>query len=175
MPNNILHYLAYGSNLHPVRLTERVPSAQLIGKVELPGYRLAFHKKGSVCGSGKCNLVPTKHQSASAWGALYQLEAVEKPLLDGFEGLGNGYETQTFNVSHDAKEYACFTYLAQASHIDESLRPFHWYKDVVSVGARYLGFPEWYLAVIDGHGSIQDWDLGRLGEHQELLVRMEDT
>ena len=98
---------------------------------------------------------------------------LKSPLLDGFEGVGNGYETQSLNVSYDAKEYACFTYLAQASHIDESLRPFHWYKEVVSVGARYLGFPQWYLALIDGHGSMQDWDQGRVDEHRELLVRME--
>ena len=45
--------LAYGSNLHPFRLTHRVPSAKLLGVVSVPGKRLAFHKR-SDDGSGKC-------------------------------------------------------------------------------------------------------------------------
>ena len=54
LPNlSIIHYLAYGSNLHPLRLTLRVPSARVIGVVEMPGYMLEFHKR-SIDGSGKC-------------------------------------------------------------------------------------------------------------------------
>jgi len=33
-------YLAYGSNLHPLRLRQRVPSCRRLGPVSLPGYKL---------------------------------------------------------------------------------------------------------------------------------------
>ena len=38
----MIHYFAYGSNLYPMRLSERVSSANLIGGVELENYLLAF-------------------------------------------------------------------------------------------------------------------------------------
>jgi hypothetical protein len=53
---NLLYYFSYGSNLHPVRLTERIFSATLIGTVKLKKYRLEFHKKRKDK-SGKCNLM----------------------------------------------------------------------------------------------------------------------
>lgn len=49
----IHHCLAYGSNLHPLRLRKRVSTANLIGIVEMQGYQLAFHKR-STDESGKC-------------------------------------------------------------------------------------------------------------------------
>jgi hypothetical protein len=53
-----LHYLAYGSNLHPIRLRQRVNSARLIATLSLPGYRVLFNKRGQDL-SAKCNLVAT--------------------------------------------------------------------------------------------------------------------
>jgi len=50
-----LNYLAYGCNLHPVRLQKRVPSAVFTGMVELHGRILSFSKR-SVDGSGKCTI-----------------------------------------------------------------------------------------------------------------------
>ena len=38
----MIHYFAYGSNLYPMPLSERVFSANLIGGVELENYLLAF-------------------------------------------------------------------------------------------------------------------------------------
>ena len=38
----MLHYFAYGSNLHPVRLKERVPSIKLVGTVELAHHDLCL-------------------------------------------------------------------------------------------------------------------------------------
>ena len=55
----LLYYLAYGSNLHPVRLTERVPSARFLGLTSLFGYQLRFHKRHEPDGSGKCNMYHT--------------------------------------------------------------------------------------------------------------------
>ena len=37
-------YFAYGSNLHPPRLRARTPSARALGRADLEGYRLLFHK-----------------------------------------------------------------------------------------------------------------------------------
>ena len=49
-----LLYFAYGSNLHPERLRERVPSAESLGVARLEAHVLRFHKRGRD-GSGKCD------------------------------------------------------------------------------------------------------------------------
>ncbi|MFM9835765.1 MAG: gamma-glutamylcyclotransferase family protein [Methylophilaceae bacterium] len=74
-------YLAYGSNLHPVRLKERVSSAKLIGVIELYGYELAFHKL-STDESGKCLLNKTGADSSMVFAALYEFDDKDKGALD---------------------------------------------------------------------------------------------
>ena len=75
---SVLYYFAYGSNLHPVRLLERVPSAQLVGgMLSWSQHRLAFHKK-SQDGSSKCNLVHTGEESDEVYGAIYQMDSAHK-------------------------------------------------------------------------------------------------
>ena len=105
-----LNYLAYGSNLHPQRLLERVPTSKFLGKVEIRNYRLAFHKIGSD-GSGKCNIIPSQEQSDIVHGALFQISYYEKPILDTYEGAG--YYVDTISVNHQGEEIESFVYLAE--------------------------------------------------------------
>ncbi|MGD2083419.1 MAG: gamma-glutamylcyclotransferase [Chromatiales bacterium] len=164
-------YLAYGSNLHPVRLAERVPSARLVRTVVLDGYRLAFHKRGHD-DSAKCDLVRTGDQADRAYGAVYRIDPVEKPLLDVCEGLGNGYRDPAMDLACEGGPIRCFTYLAQAGHIDRRLRPFHWYKHLVLAGARYHGLPARYVERIRAVPSREDPDASRRGLHDGLLGRL---
>ena len=144
----VLYYFAYGSNLHPVRLGERVPSANLLGVSELGKYRLVFHKKGQD-GSSKCNLVQTGGECDQVYGAIYQLEQKHKNALDRIEGKGYGYRDQQIMMQDQGQEYNCFTYFAQRSHIAEKLKPYHWYKQLVVLGPRYLHFPNSYVIAIE--------------------------
>ncbi len=167
----MIHYFAYGSNLHPIRLSERVPSAKLVGVVELIHHRLTFHKK-SIDGSSKCNLFNTGSASDSVHGAIYELATEHKELLDNFEGEGSGYIDNQFVVRHQVKEYNCFTYLAQQSHIVDNLRPYHWYKELVVLGAKYLGFPNAYIASIESIISVEDTDDQRRKGMEVLLQKV---
>ena len=85
---NTIYYFAYGSNLHPVRLMERVPSAEFVGVIKQPRYRLAFHKK-SRDGSGKCNILESDSELDQVFGVIYQLNPLHKNDLDRFEGNGH--------------------------------------------------------------------------------------
>ena len=85
--------LAYGSNLHPFRLTQRVRSATPIGVVPMPGKRLAFHKR-SDDGSGKCLLYELESTEDTMYGVAYEIDMAEKPILDDLEGLNKGYSEQ---------------------------------------------------------------------------------
>ena len=164
----MLYYFAYGSNLHPVRLLERVPSAQLVGVIELSQHRLAFHKK-SQDGSSKCNLVHTDEESDGVYGAIYKMDSAHKQALDCFEGKGNGYHDSQLTVELHGKEYSCFTYFAQQSYIEHNLKPYHWYKDLVVLGAQHLQFPNAYVDSIEKVESVEDLNDARRKHHEQLI------
>lgn len=167
----MLHYFAYGSNLHPIRLIERVPSANLVGVVELSHHDLIFHKK-SHDGSGKCNLFKTGSESDSVHGAIYELDPEHKKVIDKYEGNGFGYTDNLIKLQHQDKEYSCFTYHAQQSHIVDNLKPYHWYKKLVLLGARYLRFPDLYVSTIESVKSIQDPNDSRRKDHEILIDKI---
>lgn len=162
------HYLAYGSNLHPLRLRERVPSAELLGIVELPGWIVRFRKRGQD-GSAKCDLVQADAGNA-AYAALFTLEAGDKPLLDAAEG--RGYDESMLEVTLAGRRFAPFVYLAAASHIDPMLQPFHWYRELVIAGARYHGLPPAYVDQLAAVPVIADPNADRALQHERLLARM---
>lgn len=166
-----LHYLAYGSNLHPLRLAERVPSARLIGVVPLAGRRLSFHKRSSTDLSAKCDLVETS-ASSRAFGVLYELSVRHKARLDAIEGLGHGYRETFVDCLLDRIAYRPFTYAAEISHIVPALKPYHWYKALVVTGARYHDFPTAYVNALESIPSIPDPEPERTAANEALLARM---
>lgn len=163
-----IHYLAYGSNLHPLRLAARVPSARVIGVVEMPGYLLAFHKR-SIDGSGKCLIYTEQAQCHKMYGVLYEFDAREKEALDKAEGKGGGYCEQLVQLPLNGETYTPYVYVAQSTHIDPSLVPYHWYKALVLVGARHHGFPADYIASIEETPSKSDPDAKRKQENENIL------
>ena len=164
-----LHYLAFGSNLHPIRLGERVPSACLLGRVELSGYRLAFHKRGAD-GSGKGNLVHTGDDRDIAVGALFEMAGDEKPNLDAAEGAG--YRDDTMRIHWRGQAYEAFVYIGEEAFIDPDLRPYRWYRDIVWHGARFNGAPSAYLDAIAAVAAVEDPDPERRQRNHTLLERI---
>jgi gamma-glutamylcyclotransferase len=166
-----IYYLAYGSNLHPLRLAERAPSARLIGVTELSGCLLAFHKR-SLDGSGKCLLYTGYVDSTTAYGALYELSIRDKAALDEAEGRGKGYTGEGVRCCVNGGTFDAYTYLANPSHIDSSLVPYDWYKGLVGAGARYHGFPAAYVDAIETLPSRRDPDSRRAQANAVLLRKM---
>ena len=164
----MIYYFAYGSNLHPMRLMQRVPSAELIGVTEHPNHKLTFHKKSSD-DSSKCNMFNSGNESDLIYGAIYKLKHEHKNELDKFEGKGFGYIDNQITLNHNGNEYTCFTYLAQQSHIVDNLKPYHWYKKLVILGAQYLEFPGSYISLIEEVQSMEDPDLTRRKEKEKLI------
>ncbi|PPD18637.1 MAG: gamma-glutamylcyclotransferase [Methylotenera sp.] len=169
----IHHCLAYGSNLHPLRLRKRVSTANLIGIVEMQGYQLAFHKR-STDESGKCLIYKTPKLESSVYGVLYEFDFEQKKSLDDAEGLGNGYQEEVMRVEVDGTVYLPTIYIAQDSHINPTLTPFHWYKNFVLAGASYHGFPLDYIETIRTTPSKQDLKDARRIKNEKLLIEMEN-
>lgn len=163
-----VHYLAYGSNLHPLRLAARVPSARAVGVVEMPGRLLAFHKR-SVDGSGKCLIYTEQGEHHKMYGVLYEFDAREKANLDALEGSGKGYREQFVQFPLNGQTYTPYIYVAESTHIDPTLIPYHWYKNLVLAGARYHNLPAQYVAAIEATPSKADPDAKRNQDNENLL------
>lgn len=163
--------LAYGSNLHPFRLTQRVPSAKAIGVVPMQGKRLAFHKR-SDDGSGKCLFYEAGGAENMMFGVAYEIDAAEKPLLDEREGLGKGYNEQQVSFPVNGVTHQALVYVAASTHIDPTLVPYTWYKDMVVLGARYHHLPADYVAKIEAVVSVRDPNPRRTGNMAAIVENM---
>ncbi len=157
-----MHYAAYGSNLHPVRLAKRLASARLVGTAQLAQWSLCFHKR-SKDQSGKCSIVP---RHGGVHFAIFDISEEDKAVLDEIEGLGQGYSA----ISLDLPGFGpCASYIAEESYLDESLRPYDWYKELVLAGARFHGFPDHYVAQVESVPTSDDPEALRQTRQWELV------
>jgi len=163
-----LLYLAYGSNLHPLRLQERVPSAIFSGTTALAGYQLRFNKRGED-GSVKCNLMPTGDARHRVYGAVFKINAGDKPALDRAE---SGYDEIEIEIPHGGETVTAFTYIAQPENIDDTLKPFDWYKAMVLLGVRYHHFPNEYLRQVEAVVPVLDRDKQRRAHRKKILATL---
>lgn len=166
---SIIHYLAYGSNLHPLRLTARVPAARALGMAEIRGYRLAFDKRGQD-GSGKCLLYTSSSEHDTIYAALYAMPVQAKSMLDAHEGTG--YRTQLIRCVLDGASYSAYWYAAEPAYVQAGLPPFYWYKELVLAGARYHHFPDDYIARIESVPAQPDIDSERTQKNIKLLKQL---
>jgi gamma-glutamylcyclotransferase (GGCT)/AIG2-like uncharacterized protein YtfP len=160
-----LRYAAYGSNLHPQRLRERIEHAKLVGTSFLEQHTLQFHKRGQDQ-SAKCSF------SSCGRGmhvAVYEIDESGKQVLDRIEGAGRGYNVANLHVP-DIGE--CFTYIAARTHIDELLQPFDWYREMVLLGCRSHAFPGAYCDRIAAIPAVADPDAGRRAKNWEIVDRL---
>ncbi len=158
-------YFAYGSNMSFNRLAARTPSARFHGVATLPGYQLKFHKAGRD-GSAKCDIVPGQQQSV-VHGVVYRISAIDKTELDRYEGLGKGYDASLMTV-FDQDQQALEVNLFVATHTNPRLKPFHWYKQHVLVGATENKLPDHYIRQIQQVESIADANSDR--QRKELSI-----
>ena len=161
-------YAAYGSTLHPVRLSLRLPGSRFRGTATIAGWKLLFHKR-SPDRSAKCAIFAGQ---SSIHVAVYEVDEQEKAVLDGIEGVGSGYSVETLDVPGFGD---CFTYIAASSHIDDRLRPYSWYKELVLVGCEALAFPHDYVAMIRSIAAIDDPDKQRHIANMQIAERAQKT
>ena len=161
-------YAAYGSNLHPQRLQARTSTAQLLDTAFLSDWSLRFHKR-SVDQSGKCNI---QMGSSGVHVAVYKMSAADKALLDGIEGAGKGYLPAMIDVPGFGR---CATYVAAESHVDETLVPYDWYRELVVLGCQHLALPRDYVARVEQVSVRTDPEPERRAENWRLVEMLRES
>ncbi len=170
-----MFYFAYGSNLHPLRLAARVPSAQVIGISRLHGYRFTLTHP-SLDGSGKCSIYPVAANDMFVYGVLYAIQnPAEKKTLDEIEGGQFGWHSTEIEVKTEHESIDAFTYLASSCAPEQSAMPYHWYRDIVLLGAQYHGLPGEVIREIRQTGSQHDPDRSRNEANQRLIAQLRAT
>ena len=151
-------YFAYGSNMLEQRLKDRVKSAEFLSNAWIRGYEVRF-RKISIDGSGKADLVETGNPEDIVHGVVYQFDPDDWPALDRYEGAtGNnpGYDRAAIQVHTDSGNRDVTTYLARKEKVDESLKPYTWYLELIRCGAEQHGLPEDYRQKIENILDIPD-------------------
>jgi len=96
------------------------------------------------------------------WGVLFEFDAAEKHLLDEAEALGHGYDELIVEVeSETGKKERASMYIAAKSHINDSLKPYSWYKRFVTEGASQHQLPQPYISFLQSFPAIEDPDRAR--------------
>jgi hypothetical protein len=157
---------AYGSNMLSARLRQRVPGARLIGTATLRGHALRWHKVAKD-GSAKCDIVLAEPDSV-VHGVLYDIPVHEKQHLDRAEGLGIGYAEKEILVECRTAMLTATAYVA--THVDESLLPFTWYRALVIAGAVEHGLPTAYVEGLRAIDAKLDPDAHRHAQHMALAA-----
>lgn len=158
-----LLYLAYGSNLHPRWLQSRIPSAEKVQKTTLEGWSLRFNKHSRADGSAKCNIQETGNRDDCVHGIIYRFDEIEKASLDKAEG---GYECTNINLPQFGR---VMVYLARPAAINNALRPFTWYHDIVIAGALLHGLPAEYVNKLKDVEAIMDPDTSRERRYRAIV------
>jgi len=106
------------------------------------------------------------------YGVLYEFDTQEKANLDALEGSGKACCEQLVQFSMNGETYTLYIYVAQSTHIDPTLVPYHWYKNLVLAGARYHNFPAQYVVAIEAIPPMDDPGVKLTQDSENLLRQM---
>jgi gamma-glutamylcyclotransferase len=165
-------YFAYGSNMLTERLraADRCPTASPVGFGSVRGYTLQFWK-ASKDESGKATIVRSERAGARVIGVVFEIDEREKQNLDRAEGVGNGYDALD-DVAvrlQCGAEVLARTYIGTA--LDQTLRPYDWYRALVIAGAIQHGLPSSWIATLEATESIRDLDPRRRQRALDTLTK----
>jgi hypothetical protein len=151
------------------RLRQRMPSCRALGIATLPDHELRFHKR-SRDKSAKCNAFAGGN-NGRVIGVLFSFAPAERVRLDEAEGVGSGYEHATVTViDQNGRRQEVLTYRATPDYIDDSFKPYSWYKDLVLAGGTEHGLPLAYVAAcIQSVDAIEDPDPTRDKRERAVL------
>ena len=139
-------YFAYGSNLNPERIRQRIPDARPVGRATLKGWRLVERLYADI----------ERHPLGRVEGVLYLVTTTELHRLDLYEGYPNIYNCVKVVVHAELMgnrmtryRVPAFTYaMTPKTRKEREGKPYpDDYRIVCATGARYWGLPNAFGAL----------------------------
>ncbi|NGP53068.1 gamma-glutamylcyclotransferase family protein [Thioalkalivibrio sp. XN8] len=159
-------FFAYGANVHPGWLRRRVPAARLQGPAFLPGYRLAFRKRGRD-GAARSDACPSTEPGAALPGALYELPA---GALERLGAAGAGYDVDEVEVLTASGPRRALVFRAAPAELAPDLLPWDWYVALIRRGAELLELPAGHQRWLASVPVQVDADEARSGAARRVLA-----
>lgn len=133
------YYFAYGSNMLPKRLLERITKYHTAFVAVLPGHKFIYNKK-NIDGTAKANI--ESNDGAEVHGVCFEIDQDDFAILKKDEG---GYDQRNIVVStREESETKAVTYISVS--IDASLVASTEYKSIVLKGAEHWELSETYIS-----------------------------
>ena len=125
-------YFAYGSNMNPDRIRDRIPNARVVGRATIRGWRLVERLYADI----------ERAKGGRVEGVLYLVSETEMHRLDSYEGYPTVYGTVSLNAYLDAEhKVQAFTYaMTKSAKASREGKPYpRGYRLVCSAGAQWHG------------------------------------
>ena len=133
------YYFAYGSNMFPERLHDRIKKHHTAFPATLPNYLFTYNKK-SVDGTAKANIKP--NNGTEVQGVCFEIDEEDFEILTQCEG---GYDRRNIEVNiENGNKTKTVTYIS--SSIDETLKSSNEYKKLILQGAEYWNINHLYIS-----------------------------
>ena len=166
----------YGSNMSSKRLkmANRCPGAGFLCTASLEQYAFRFNKKSKLgIGSGKGNVIFTGNTSDIVWGVVFEIPEDEENALDDAEGFGKGgYEKEPISVNDGSDNIDVIVYMAKSlEYIDDTEKPFDWYKNHCIKGAIEFDLPKDYIKILESLESKKDENSKRTEEEYNIYPK----
>jgi len=130
------YYIAYGSNLNLNQMFYICPSARVLGKSFLPGYRLVFKSGGY--------LSIEKDAEKRVPIGVFELSFFDSIRLNVFERYPELYEKKYFNININNQNIHAFLYVMRQKY-DFYFLPNAKYLKTCYEGYQYFGFDQVFL------------------------------
>ena len=125
-------YFAYGSNMNPDRIRERIPGARLVGKAIIKGWKLAERLYADI----------ERSRGSRVEGVGYLVNETERFRLDSYEGYPHIYGYIHVDAWLDAEhKVSAFTYaMTEATKKEREGKEYpRSYRLICSAGAHWHG------------------------------------
>ncbi|GHV35391.1 gamma-glutamylcyclotransferase [Clostridia bacterium] len=87
-------YAAYGANTHKRKMSERCPTAEIIGKSELKDYRLLFRGEHKF----RCHATVEPHDGFCVPLLIWRITSADEDALDRCEGFPDYYHKEFVDI-----------------------------------------------------------------------------
>ncbi len=133
--------IAYGSNLNPVLMGERVGPYRIYSIGTVPGYRLTFAGQSRRWGGPVATLVKTTRETAKSTPVVvYVLDDDQMETMDANEGVGIGvYRKEQIYVTTPFEKFRATVYLHNSTEYGKPTRE---YVNAIRRGYKSFGFDE---------------------------------
>ena len=149
-------YVAYGSNMNIGQMARRCPTAEVIGKSVLKGYRLLF--RGD---KGHAVATVEPQDGGKVPVLVWSIAPKDEAALDRYEEFPSLYRKKTITVELGGKPFEAMIYIMNVDYGNKQVRqenmPHPFYYAIILDGYKAFGFDMEILK----NATIKKWDFDK--------------